>query len=330
MRMTEAAMGSRNYNMGMSKAPTRGKVNPSGYIKRELRNRNKAAGRGNDGNSDRRSGIAKAALKNVNKYAWNGPGKLQNPTMSTRPKPNLPNISIPKGEGFGSSVPKVGIPGGEGFGGPSQRPIPNISINKNGQLDLPFDEAFGLDLVDQQQGMNSELMDLQQQQQMQALQHANSKRDLGLQFEGVQRDTLNSNAGRGTAFSSQYAVGASDNARNYNNVLNDLDSANTLANSGFANQRMGIQNAFNDYVRQAVLRRTMDMAPGAGDLGYGIDAPNADWVDPKSPKKYPGKAQHNKATLKKAAKKSIAKKSDNKNKRHNNKKSSPIKRLKKR
>lgn len=320
MKINTAATGKRRYGLGERTAPTRGKVNPSGYIQREVRNRNRQAGMGQDGQSDRRSGLAKAALNNAGRYA----GKPQNPKMGVRPigvRPGGRTGNIKIGTPGFKDI-KIGTPEGEGFGAGPQ--IPNLKINDNGQLDLPFDEAFGLDMVNQQQSMNAELMDLQQQQQMQALQHGNTKRDLGLQYEDVKRDTLNSDASRGMAFSSQYAVGASNNARNYNNAINDLESANTLANTGFSNQRMGIQNAFNDYIRQAVLRRTMDLAGEAGDLGFGIDAPNADWMDPKNPKKYPGKAQHNKPTLKKPAKKSTPSKSSGK------KKSSPIKKLKKR
>jgi hypothetical protein len=326
MKVAKAATGSRNYNMGMSKAPTRGKVNPSGYIQREVRNRNQQAV-GRDGQSDRRSGLAQAALKNAGRYA----GKPQNPKMGARPvgvRPGGRSANIKIGTPGFKDI-KIGTPGFEDIKvgtpeGMGQPQIPNVRINNNGQLDLPFDEAFGLGLVEQQQEMNSELMGLQGEEQAQAMDFANQQRDLGLQFEDVKRNTLNGNAAGGTAFSSQYAVGASDNSRNFNNALNDLNAWNTQTMSGFGNQRMGIQNAFNDYVRQAVLRRSMDLAAEAGDLGYGQDAPNADWWG-KAPKKYPAKAQHNKSTLKKST---APKKSSSNSKTP--KKSSPIKKLKKR
>lgn len=291
MQVQKAALGSRNYRLGMSKAPTRGKVNPRGYIQREIRNRNqKRAGRGNDGFSDRRSGLAKSALNNAKRYA-SSPGKKQDPRLASKPKRNDVKITTP---GFADPNDNTRITA-PGFVDNSPS-IPPLKINENGQLDLPFDEAFGLGLVDQQQSMNSELMDLQQQEQEQALDFANSRRNLTNQFREANRNTLNENAARGTAFSSGYGVQASDNARNFNNAINDLTSWNTQTMSGFGNRRMGIQNAFNDYVRQAVLRRSMDLAPEAGDLGYGVDKPKQVWNKPSSPKKKPSASKGGKKT----------------------------------
>lgn len=286
MKINTAATGKRRYGLGQRHAPTRGKVNPKGYIKREISNRNKKAGKGKDGLSDRRSGLAKAALRNSKRY------------VSNRPKPR-PTATLPKPANRPNDM-RVGTP--EALAGTPQPPqIPNISINQNGQLDLPFDEAFGLGLLDQQQSMNSELLNLQQQQQQQAMEFANNQRDLGLQYEDIKRDTLNGNAAQGMAFSSQYAVGASDNARNFNNAQNDLNAWNAQSQSDFDMQRTGIQNAFNDYVRQAVLRQSMDLAGEAGDLGYGISKPEQVWKNKKkAPAKKPASGKKKKLPTKPA------------------------------
>jgi len=158
-----------------------------------------------------------------------------------------------------------------------------VKINENGQLDLPYGDAFGSSMLDYQTQMNQDLLDLQQSQQAQAADYNQQKRDLTQQYDQAKRGTLNAAASRGQAFSSAYGTQVANNATSFNNANNDLDNANAQAQAGFSANRTGIETAFNNYLRRAVLDRGVELAGQAGTLGYGQAAAKPVYAPPKRP-----------------------------------------------
>lgn len=127
------SVGKRVYRGG-SFAPNRGKVNPGGYIKREVRKRG-VSQIGGDGMSDTRSGLAKAALARM--QAGGGRqsklGSMMGMQMQfarrpmhgggVRPVPPGSFGGPDDGRPIAGSGPRM-IPPGTGFGGPDDgRPI---------------------------------------------------------------------------------------------------------------------------------------------------------------------------------------------------------------
>lgn len=289
-----AAAGRRQYGMG-SYAPTRGKVNPAGYVKRELKGRlgQPVQGRDNFGRpSESRSGLAAAALNKRFKGASpprmlpKKQGVSNGPKFNKKPnaiKGMIPKKAAPKGGGASSGPLPPSIT-------PAQirATMPTVKINANGRLDLPFDAAYGLGLVEQQQAADAELMQLQQDEQQWGLDLQNARRDLDTQFTDIKRDTLNEHAGRGLAFSSGYGDSVLQNQNQYNTFQNDLASQDALARSGFSNARTGIENAMNDFIRMATQRRVEELSAEAGKLGFGVSG-DGNWIPPTPTPKPPAK-----------------------------------------
>lgn len=173
-------------------------------------------------------------------------------------------------QGKGNPMNSMPFPGSPDLAGnaPAYTPPDYVKINTNGQLDLPYDESFAWGMLDQKQNMNQQLLELQQAAQQQAMEYQRIKRDAGQDFEELGRDTLNGYAGRGMAFSSGYGNSVAENSNKYNQFLGDLESNNSLFQSQIAQQRGGIENAFNEFLRQGALEQALKLAPGAGDLGF--------------------------------------------------------------
>lgn len=266
---------------GGSYAPTRGQVSAKGaqgYLKRELNKNTRvqtphpgSSQWGKDGQSDTRSGIAKAALKRKDKAAWGPqPGSGNPGTGGTRPPIKNEQVGQPGGPTNPTGNEGGGSAGGGGTGGATAPPPePTVVVNEAGQLQLPYSAEWGEGVLGALQESNQGLLELQSQQQQQALDYMKSTRNLDTQYTDLKRDTLSDNAGRGTAFSSAYGTAVGRNANQYNTMKNDLISENALANTGFDLQRAGIYDAFNDTLRQAALRFAEDTSNQAGELGYG-------------------------------------------------------------
>src|SRR5690349_5234025 len=136
MAFNKFAAGRKVYGQGAT-SPTRGTVDPSGYIKRELARQSNQQGVsriGNDGKSDTRSGIAHNAIKN---NLGNNVGRSP---QSTVRNPNGPKRDMPKF--MPRSTPAaVSSPGASPVGAAPQS---TVQVAPNGQLQLPYDsEYFG-------------------------------------------------------------------------------------------------------------------------------------------------------------------------------------------
>lgn len=271
------AAGKRVYSNGTHR-PTSGQVDPTGYIKREAKKRqqNKAGvvdvkpnsrvntnrainmpfGVGRlDESGYHRSGLAKAALDRQDRND-------RTPGQVDRPSPAGPAIGSGAGDVAAFAQPQA------------------IKINKNGELDLPYSNDMAWDLLDVKTNFNQQLLELQQAAQQQAMEYARQKRDASFDYEDLNRDTLNSAAARGMAYSSGYGHDVADNARRYNNFLGDLEGQNTMFNQNIASQRAAIENALNEYIRMAALQRAQELEDQAGDLGYGQDTSEPSYEDP--------------------------------------------------
>jgi hypothetical protein len=175
-----------------------------------------------------------------------------------------------------NTPPVTNNPGGGNGGGngnnpqPPAPPInPYIQINSNGQLDLPYNQQFAGYLLDAKDQFNSQLLGLQQGQQMQDLDFTRAKRDADIDYQEAARQALTQNASRGLAFSSAYGKDVADNATNYNNYMSDLTQSDALYDQSVAAQRSGIETTFNDMLRRYALQQAEEAAKDAGNLGYG-------------------------------------------------------------
>lgn len=266
------AAGRKVYGNG-SYAPTRGQVDPRGYIARGLRQQNQ---------SQSRSGLAAAALNSLRGKQPQKPGG----------RPMTPNRGV-RGTGPGGR-PMANQPGktktnpGTPVGSPTSPgaaiTTPSyVQINSNGQLDLPYSEGMSWEVLQGQQDMNRQLLELQMQQQQQAQEYTQAKRQGEQDYTNLARQTLSGNAGRGLAFSSAHANDTARNATAYNNAMTDLESRNTQFNQGIGAQRAQIEGSFNDMIRQGALQYAQSLAADAGNLGYG-KATAKPQAQPKLPK----------------------------------------------
>jgi hypothetical protein len=153
-------------------------------------------------------------------------------------------------------------------------------------LDLPYDIQATSDLLAQKEAANQALLDLQASEQDQALDFTTNRRNMDIDYEGLRREALNRASGRGTAFSSGYGLAVGDNARDYNNMLNDLLAGNNNFKQQAEKQRNGIVTNFNDFIRKEALDRAARMAEQAGSLGYGSGT-TAGTADPGTVKPKP-------------------------------------------
>lgn len=240
--------------------------------------------------SQKRSGLAAAALKrraaskvpgrrrltpaqvaaNKKKMAVKFPHAYQ--TVKTVKTP-VPHPTVPAGP-KPTTTGVAGTPGTPGRVGevttqPVQTPV--VKINENGQLDLPYGENFGADMLQHQEEMNASLLDLQTSGQDQQASYAASKRDLDATYTKAKRSTLDNAAARGSVFGSSYGVGVGNDATNFNNQASDLESQNNQALVANSAGRTGIETSFNNYLRKAVLDRGVELNADAGKLGYGTN-----------------------------------------------------------
>jgi len=260
MAFNRLAAGKKVYRNG-SHAPTRGRNKPKGYIKREQRKK-----------KQHRSGLAKAALRRMRKRdKANGPkyGPKGHLLKKYRKPKKKAVAKKPVAKKAATPPPRVGSPPVVTPPEPPAPANPYIEINANGQLDLPYNEQYSWDVLDQTQAMNKSLLDLQQSQQSQQNEYNIGLRDLGKQQEESQLNTLNNASSRGLAQSSMYGKDVAESSTEFNNARTDLDTANNAFQQNAQLSRMTIQNQFNDMLRQSGLKNAEAQAGNAGNLGYG-------------------------------------------------------------
>lgn len=263
-----AARGRTVYGNGAT-GPNTGRVSAQGiqgYVNRETRNNangNYGISRtGRDGQSDTRSGLAAQALNRAGQHRPAGQQSGSRSQWQGAPHWQPGNQSHSNNSGSSAAA------------GPAAAPTqastpPEVTVTDTGTLQLPYDDQWGADVIGAMGDYNSQLLDLQHQQQQQALEYMNANRNLGLEYEETKRSTLNGAAAGGTAFSSAYGTAVGRNALNDQNAHNELDTQNSLFNQGITEQRLNIQTMFNDMLRQDALARAANASQDAGSLGYG-------------------------------------------------------------
>lgn len=266
------AAGKKVYGNG-SYAPTRGRVSAQGamgYLQREINKPNApqklfngVSTFGRDGQSDTRSGVAAGMLANRGGMMKAGTGPVRNPGPTPPPstEDGTTNQQGPSNPGPNSPEPNP-QPGGTGSGNggpvgapPFSPPNPTIEIGADGILQLPYDAEWSQSVLDAMSSMNSQLMDLNFSSQEQAMEYGRANRDADIEYTGVKRGTLGANSQGGTAFSSQYGNAVGQNATAYGNYKNDLLMDNNLFKTRTDYERLAIQNAFNEMLRQDIINR---------------------------------------------------------------------------
>lgn len=264
MTFNKFAAGRKVYGQGAT-SPTRGAVDPSGYIKRELARRSNQQGVsrvGKDGQSDTRSGIAHNAIRN------NLGNNAPRPQAGSLNAPNQPQgmTNMPRYLAGNNTTTPVGTNGAAPVGS-----MPSVQVTNDGVLQLPYNSEFANQALDAQNEFDNQMLDLNYADQNQDAEYAQFMRELEQGYTDRQRDTLSNSSGRGMLYSSQYTTGANNDAREYNNAKNDAESENTRFNNDITTRRTAAQTWLNQLLQRATQGYADSLAENAGGLGFGAD-----------------------------------------------------------
>lgn len=265
----KAQTGSRVYR-GVGTSPNLGQVSArgaQGYLKRELNKpQNGVRPVGNDGKSDRRSGVAARALRGGpiagnlgNNVGRPGPGAGRKNLPSKGVKSNLPQKS--RSEGTNSSPVGTSL---------STTPTaPQVKVNANGMLELPYSQNMSLSAMKALQGSNEELLALQQEEQALQQEAMQGRRDADLTYRQLQQQNLAGNASSGTAYSSAYGKDVADSASAYSNTLADISRRESDFTQQASLRRAMIQSALAEQLAAAAQENQVELTDQAGELGFG-------------------------------------------------------------
>lgn len=246
----------RTVYRNSSYAPTRGTNNPAGYIQRGL-NQQQAPSMpqivhggnvgpyggvssvGSDGQSDTRSGLAARALNS----------QLQHQGVGT---------SVAGQTAIGAPTPQLNIPS-----------APIADISPIGTIKLPYNFESNQNILAQKKAANEALLKLQQQRQEDAVNYARAIFENKNQFGTLLAQTLNDNAGRGTAFSSGYGKSVGDNYTKFNDLINQLQSNESRSLNNYQTGANQVQSDLNDFLLNAALQQGFIANKSAGKWGIG-------------------------------------------------------------
>lgn len=261
-----AQTGNRVYN-GVSQSPNRGQVSAQGaqgYVQREVRKQAMSGvvrPKGPDGKSDSRSTVAAQSLQRQRQQ--------QGPSKANAPKP-----AKLRGRTMAAPNPARSQPSGPAVG-PVAPSFPPITISANGVLELPYDQEAAEDEFQANYEANENLAALDAADRENLAGYNQNVRDSGIAYESLRRQTLDANAARGTAFSSQHGIAAGDNARDYSNHIGDLNTARNNFLAELGQKRTGIQTGLTQRLGLIAQRRAHRLNEDAGDLGFGTSqSPN--------------------------------------------------------
>ena len=270
MAASSYLVGNRVYK-GASNAPTRGTVDPMGYVERSLNNP-----------SQKRSGLAAAALRRLQ------PGQQSNTSQNLDPQQANPLQGY---SGAARSVQVRNPSTATGAGAAVQTPTPNpqagpLAVTNTGKLKpqlpsastgatgLPFDPTAADAQVQLQAQKNRFESDAAAEEQRIQREYMMQRRGVEEEMPNAQRELLERYAGRGLAYSSGYAYDQGDQQGQYARLLSQLESGQTDGLADLLRQR----GLFNDdwssrlqAVQAAAARR---LAEQAGDLGLGGEQPD--------------------------------------------------------
>lgn len=232
------AVGNRIYR-GASSAPTRGTVDPMGYIERSL--------------MDSRSGLAEAALRRLQ------PGAQQ----------SSPSGATPQSAGYGTPAPAPAQYGGAFL---APRPITAPAVSMTGKIStagIPY-EAGAADSMERLfDERNNAMMQLLQKEQQTNRDYVVQARDVDRARPDMLRNLLNSFAGRGMARSSGYGMGVGQVENQVANLLAELMQKRTGALNQVAEGRRDTERGYNLGLTEAQKAAVRRLAQQAGTLGLG-------------------------------------------------------------
>ena len=255
MSIAKYSVGNRVYK-GASSAPTRGTVDPMGYVERSLNNP-----------SQSRSGLAQAALRRM-KPGGAVTGLAQ--ATSQVDARNKPQGAPGQQATGGSAAPTPGM------GGPPSLAVtdigklrPQLPGASQGGTSLPFDPEAA-DAQQNLQGQKNRFeSDATAEGQRIEREYGSQRRDIEDQQPEDARRLLEGYAGRGLAYSSGYSYDQADQQGQYSNLMSELEQGRTGGLADLLRQR-GLFN--DDYagrlqsIQTAAARRLADQA---GDLNLG-------------------------------------------------------------
>lgn len=271
LSVQQAQTGNRVYG-GTTYAPNQGQVSAQGaqgYIRRELRHRkrNGVVRRiGGDGQSDNRSAVAAQALQRKVQFQHGGrPVVMPNgSTPGTKPVMDGASGGIKTPAGAGNPLGAQGAPPGP----------PPIQITKDGILQLPYDQSFSSEQLSAITDANQKLLDLKAQNDQHALDFASKRRETDVAYDALKRQTLNSNAAGGTAFSSKYGTDVAGNATQYANQVGDLEYENASFQQNHELSQAAIESSLNQQLAALAQDYANNLNDQAGQLGYGTGSPS--------------------------------------------------------
>lgn len=277
----------RTIYRASSYAPTRGTVDPTGYIQRELRKRG-VSNFGADGQSDTRSGLAQRSLN-------------RSPTLTPVGQPQAKGRNTNKTSQGASNAPTPAstVPTTPAV----TTPVVNVSPTGQIQLTLPAEDASNLDAIQKQAEMQQALLELQQEHQNQALAYQQNIAAAAKAYEDQQLARTNDSSGRGLGFSSAHGVGVVKDSEGYNTAKNTLDTGWANFQNQNETAKNSITTAFQNYLAGLAQERaanadaasmgvpTTSATSGAPDpsKGHIIDKGGIAWKPPKKKNNKPPK-----------------------------------------
>lgn len=246
------AVGNRLYK-GATSAPTRGRVDPTGYIDRELNN------------VASRSGIAASALR-----------RMGSPAQSSQPQPSSgPTQAAPTSmTGQSGQIKSLGggLGGSQGFGASQSGLGGSLRVSPVGKLtppklksttDLPFDPEKA-DAENDLRGQKDQFAyEANRARNNLERDYTMGKRQVAEEQPNNQRRLLENYAGRGMAYSSGYNYDQGELGRQYANQLGELESgrsgglADLLQQEGMFNNQYGQRMSA---IQAAAARRAAEQA----------------------------------------------------------------------
>lgn len=255
MLSTQQALTGNTVYGGTTQAPNQGQVSAQGaqgYIKRELRHKKRHGVLrriGNDGQSDNRSTVAAQALHRQVRFNGGRP-VVNNQTPGTHP---------------------ANAVGAE----QSQAPVgpPPIKVTRDGILQLPYDQSFSAEQLAAITDANNQLLELNNETNQHALDHAANRRNADAAYEQLRRQALSGNAASGTAFSSRYGTEVANNATDYAHEVSDLDYENASFEQNRQLQQAAIESSLNQQLAALAQDYSNTLNDQAGQLGFGTGSP---------------------------------------------------------
>lgn len=148
-----------------------------------------------------------------------------------------------------------------------------VTVGANGQLNLPYNAAYGQAQYDAVQKANDQLLGYQTDFNTQQQQYGTQKRNLASEYSNQQRTTRNVAGARGNVFSSAYGTAVSNDASKNASANAELEGQNTAFLQNYELQKSNVQNNLNQTLGLAMSQYAQDLAKQAGTLGYGKSSP---------------------------------------------------------